>query len=134
MKSFINPLIPPPSDPNHKIVMAAMGRQAEMDIGFRLKLGDVNERLPYFALTRFEGGSGFPIAVTLRHFFLEYLDRLIKIGPFSLPTSFNVVESFLSFSNEFLAFDLREEREHLLDFTNILIGIPPVVSQTSHWH
>ena len=114
MKSFINPLIPPPSDPNHKIVMAAMGRQAEMDIGFRLKLGDVNERLPYFALTRFEGGSGFPIAVTLRHFFLEYLDRLIKIGPFSLPTSFNVVESFLSFSNEFLAFDLREEREHLL--------------------
>jgi hypothetical protein len=54
-----------------------------MDIGNRLKLKEVNERLPYFALTRAEGGSGFPIAWTLRHFFVEYLDRLIKIGPFS---------------------------------------------------
>lgn len=106
--------IPPPSHPDHKIVMAALGRQAEMDVGFRLKLKDLNERLPYFALTRFEGGSGFPIALTLRTFFLEYFDRLIKVGPFSLPTSFNVVQSFLSFSEQFLSFDLREEREHVL--------------------
>src|SRR6185295_19582082 len=105
-----------PSDPDHKIVMAALGRQAEMDVAHRLKIGEVNERLPYFALTRGEGGSGFTIAVTLRHFFREYLDRLINSGPFSLPTSFNVVQSFLSYSENVLAFDLREEREHLLRF------------------
>jgi hypothetical protein len=108
IKKFSNFRIPPPSDPDHKIVMAALGRQAEMDIGNRLKLKEVNERLPYFALTRAEGGSGFPIAWTLRHFFVEYLDRLIKIGPFSLPTSFNVIQSFLTFSKQLLAFDLRE--------------------------
>jgi len=96
--------------------MAALGRQAEMDVAHRLKIGEVNERLPYFALTRGEGGSGFTIAVTLRHFFREYLDRLINSGPFSLPTSFNVVQSFLSYSENVLAFDLREEREHLLRF------------------
>jgi T5orf172 domain len=96
--------------------MAALGRDAEMDVAFRLKLKDLNERLPYFALTRFEGGSGFPIALILRTFFLEYFDRLIKAGPFSLPTSFNVVQSFLSFSEQFLSFDIREEREHLLRF------------------
>lgn len=85
-----------------------------MDVAFRLKIGELRELVPSFVLTRVLGGSGFPIAQTLRHFFQEYLDRLIKVGPFSFPTSFNVVESFLSFSERFLAFDLREEREHLL--------------------
>src|SRR5262249_34998886 len=70
--------------------------------------------LPFFVLTRMMGGSGFTIAETLRHFFYEYFDRLTRFGPFSFPTSFNVVESFLSFSERFLSFDIREEREHLL--------------------
>ncbi|MDH4187935.1 MAG: hypothetical protein OEV08_13155, partial [Nitrospira sp.] len=108
--------IPPPSDPDHKLVMAALNRQAEMDIGFRLKMAEVNEKLPYFALTRSEGGSGFAVAQTLRHFFNEYLDRLTKHGPHSLPTSFNVLQGFLAFSKPFLAFDIREEREHLFRF------------------
>lgn len=94
--------------------MAALSRRAEMDVSFRLKMGELRELVPSFALTRMKGGSGFQIAETLRHFFLEYLDRFSKLGPYSLPTSFNVVESFLSFSERFLAFDLREEKEHLL--------------------
>ena len=61
-----------------------------------------------------QGGSALPIAETLRHFLREYHRRLLRVGPHSLPTSFNVVESFLSFSERFWAFDLREEREHLL--------------------
>lgn len=116
IKNFPKFRIPPPSDLDHKVVMAALNRQAEMDIGFRLKVAEVNEKLPCFALTRSEGGSGFAVAQTLRHFFNEYLDRLIKHGPYSFPTSFNVVQSFLSFSEPFLAFDIREEREHLLRF------------------
>ncbi len=85
-----------------------------MDLAFRLKMGALREKVPSFVLTRMQGGSGFPIAETLRHFFLEYFNRLMRSGPHSLPTSFNVVESFLRFSEPFLVFDLREEREHLL--------------------
>lgn len=107
-------LPPPPSDPNHKLLMAKLKREAEMDVAFRIKMNDWRERLPSFVLTRGQGGSGFPTGQILRHFFSEYLDRLIVHGPFSFPTSFNVVESFLSFSEGFLVFDLREEREYLL--------------------
>ena len=61
-----------------------------------------------------QGSSGFRMANILRHFFLEYLNRLTKYGPYSLPSSFNVVEAFLIFNEDFMIFDLRQEREHLL--------------------
>jgi T5orf172 domain len=115
MRDFGARLPPPPSHPEHKLVMAALERRAEMDLAFRLKMGELRKQVPLFVMTRAAGGSGFTIAYTLRrYFFAEYFDRLMRFGPFSLPTSFNVVESFLSFSERFLAFDIREEREHLL--------------------
>lgn len=114
MRVFSAGFPPPPSHPDHKLAIAALSRRAEMDLSFRFKMSKLRELLPSFALTRMKGGSGFPVAETLRHFFLEYFDRLRKLGPYSFPTSFNVVESFLSFSDRFLAFDLREEKEHLL--------------------
>ncbi|MBX3347793.1 MAG: GIY-YIG nuclease family protein [Nitrospira sp.] len=116
MKRFPKIRMPHPSQPDYKIVMAALNRQAEMDVGFRLKMDEINEKLPHFALTRSQGGSGFIVAETLRGYFIEYLNRLTLHGQFSLPTSFNVVQSFLSYSKSLLAFDLREEREHLLRF------------------
>jgi hypothetical protein len=115
MRDFGARLPPPPSHPQHKLVMAALERRAEMDLAFRLKTGELTEQVPLFVMTRAAGGSGFTIAHTLRrYFFAEYFDRLMRFGPFSFPASFNVVESFLSFSERFLAFDIREEREHLL--------------------
>ncbi|MEQ8694278.1 MAG: GIY-YIG nuclease family protein [Gammaproteobacteria bacterium] len=50
----------------------------------------------------------------MRTFFVEYFHRILEHGPDSLPSSFNVIESFLFPNTEFLSFDLREEREHLL--------------------
>jgi hypothetical protein len=95
--------------------MAALKRRAEMDLEFRLKMGERRKQMPLFVMTRTAGGSDFTIAHTLRrYFFFEYFDRLMRHGPFSLPTSFNVVESFFSFSERFFLFDIREEREHLL--------------------
>jgi len=95
--------------------MAALERRAEMDLEFRLKMREQKEQLPVFVMTRAAGGSGFAIAYTLRrYFFFEYFDRLMRLGPFSFPSSFNVVESFLSFSERFGVFDIRQEREHLL--------------------
>jgi hypothetical protein len=54
------------------------------------------------------------MADTLRHFFFEYFGRMAKDGPRSLPSSFNVLEGFLEYSKRYVAFDVREEREHLL--------------------
>lgn len=105
---------PPPSHPDYKLIKATLERRAEMDLEFRLKRSELSELMPSFILTRSEGGSGFPIAKIMRHFFTEYFSRLNRFGPHSFPTSFNVMESFLSFSSRFLVFDLREEREHLL--------------------
>jgi T5orf172 domain len=115
MSDFGARLPPPPSHPEHKLVMEALKRRGEMDLEFRLKMGERRNEMPLFVMTRTAGGSGFTIAYTLRrYFFFEYFDRVMRHGPFSLPTSFNVVESFLSFSERFLVFDIREEREHLL--------------------
>jgi len=101
----------PSADP---IGQAYLSRMAEMDIAFQQRIRRLNKLLPLLVLLRMKGGSGFRMAGILRHFFLEYLDRLTKHGAYSLPTSFNVVESFLQFDDEFFVFDLRQEREHLL--------------------
>jgi hypothetical protein len=45
---------------------------------------------------------------------LEYFDRYFKHGPNFFPSSFNVLESFMSFDREWWFFDLRNEIEHLL--------------------
>jgi hypothetical protein len=114
MRAFSARVPPPPSHPAYEQIMATLRRRAETDVAFRLQMRDLEEQVPGFVLSRMEGGSGFPVAETLRHFFREYFGRLMRAGPHSLPTSFNVVESFLSFSERFFVFDLREEREHLL--------------------
>jgi hypothetical protein len=81
---------------------------------------DLADKFPSFILTRVEGGTNFPIANILRHFFKEYASRIATAGPHAFPTSFNVVESFLDFSHDFFAFDLREERDHLLRLDDYL--------------
>jgi hypothetical protein len=105
---------PPRSHPAYDEITADIGRCAQMDIGFQARFKEIARRLPLWAFARATSGSGFLMSTTLRAFFSEYLNRLLTHGPHSLPTSFNVVESFLSFHPEFVAFDLREEREHLL--------------------
>jgi hypothetical protein len=94
--------------------MAVLERRVETDIALRLEWRKYKERLPAFMRTRMEGGSSFITANTLRHFFLEYFNRMMQYGPHVFPCSFNVMESFLVFSEDFIAFDLRNEREHLL--------------------
>lgn len=89
-------------------------RLMDMDIAFQLKLKELERRLPHVILARMKGGSGLQLANVLRWYFGEYLDRLFKHGPESFPTSFNVVESFLSFNQEYMFFDLRDELEHLI--------------------
>jgi hypothetical protein len=110
--------VPPILDP---IASAAFQRRAEMDLAIRARLRKLQERLPLLMLCRMSGGSGFRMSRTLRHFFLEYFNRIASGGPTQMPSSFNVVEAFLRFSEEYAIFDLREEEEHLLrayDFLN----------------
>lgn len=115
MIQFSSRIPPPPWHPSaDPIGQAYLSRMAEMDISFQQKIRRLNKLLPLLVFLRMKGGSGFRMAGILRHFFIEYLNRLTQFGLYSLPSSFNVVESFLQFDKEFFLFDLRQEREHLL--------------------
>ena len=105
---------PPPSHPWHDVLSRRAEARAERDIAFRLWLQEAQEKLPSFVLARMKGGTQLSIASLLREYFQEYASRITGHGPHSLPSSFNVVESFLRFSHDYFIFDLREEREHLL--------------------
>lgn len=105
---------PPPSHPSHKFIAARAELELERDLSLRMRVREHKEQYPSFLLTRMQGGTQFPLSNVLRSYFQEYASRIFEHGPYSFPTSFNVVESFLAFSHRFLAFDLREEKEHLL--------------------
>ncbi len=115
MRDFLSriplPAWHPKADP---IAQAHLERLARMDIAVQAKIRELDRRLPLFLLLRMQGGSGLRMASMLRHFFLEYVNRITQTGPHSLPSSFNVVEAFLFFNEDFMLFDLRQEREHLL--------------------
>lgn len=115
MRQFFSRMPLPPWHPRaDPIRQASLLRIAEMDLAFQQKFRECNKRIPLLVLLRTKGGSGFRMAGILRHFFLENLNRLIRWGPHSLPSSFNIVEAFLQFNIELIIFDLRQEREHLL--------------------
>jgi len=100
---------------------AVFERQAEMDLVMRAGRKRLHEYLPLFEFCRMNGSSGFRMSQILRQFFREYFGRIGKGGPEQLPTSFNVMEAFLRFSEQYYLFDLRDEEEHLLrayDFFN----------------
>jgi hypothetical protein len=120
MQEFARMFPPPPSHPAHKILLARAQFEAERDVAFRMWADETRTKVPSFILTRMEGGTNFPVANTLRSFFQEYARRFMANGPHSLPTSFNVVESFLRFSHDYFVFDLREEREHLIRLDDYL--------------
>jgi len=101
--------IPPIGTPK----AAHLQRLMEMDIGFQLHVKELQNRLPHLVRARVKGGSGLQLSKLLRFYFFEYLDRLFKHGPQSFPSSFNVIESFLSFDQKYMFFDLRKEIEHL---------------------
>ena len=105
---------PPPSHPAHGLLSAEAQRNSEHDLSIRLWMRDVQEQFPSFMLTRLEGGTQFQISDTLRDYFRDYAYRFSVKGPYAFPMSFNVVEAFLEFSHRFFAFDIRDEREHLL--------------------
>jgi len=89
-------------------------RMMQMDVSFQLRMKTIQKRLPHILNARLKNGSGLQMSKLLRNYFLEYFDRYVKHGPDSFPSSFNVVESFLTFSRENLFFDLRQEKEFLL--------------------
>ncbi|MRR06221.1 MAG: GIY-YIG nuclease family protein [Deltaproteobacteria bacterium] len=115
LRSFFSHLPLPKWHPQaNPLMQAYIARQAEMDVNIRLKTQKLQKGLPHFIQSRMRCGSGFRMSNLLRHYFLEYTSRLANHGPFSFPTSFNVVEAFFTFCKEFLTFDLLPEKEHLL--------------------
>ena len=101
MQFFSRMPLPPWHPDADPIALAHVSRLAEMDIAFQKRIRRLNKLIPLLVLLRMKGGSGFRMASILRWFFLEYLNRLTQHGPYSLPSSFNVVEAFFQFNTDF---------------------------------
>jgi hypothetical protein len=102
------------------IVSALVQRDMQMDIGFRAHIKELTSKVRLLAYATMKSSSGLRIALELRRFWLEYFDRFGRLGPASLPSSFNVVEAFVRFDPQLLVFELLPEREHLLSFGHYL--------------
>ena len=62
----------------------------------RLLAQELWKKVPSFVQSRMEGGAGLAMSNLLRHHFNEVGFRLATHGPHSLPSSFNVLESFMT--------------------------------------
>src|SRR5579863_2788048 len=89
-------------------------KMMDMDVAFQLKLKALKEKIPHLLHSRLKNGSGLQMSKLLRSYVFEFFNRYHQYGVDSFPTSFNVVESFMSFDRVNLFFELRHEREHLL--------------------
>lgn len=104
------PIIPREGTPEANRLQKLM----DMDVAFQWRLKGLQKRLPHLAIARMHDGSGLQLSKMFRWYFLEYLNRLFKHGPESFPTSFNIVEAFMTFNQDYMFFELRNEVEHLL--------------------
>jgi hypothetical protein len=102
------------------VALALYHRELEMDVRARQQKKAFLEKLRLLVFATMEGGSGLRVSQELRHFWYEYFTRIGEHGPRTLPSSFNILEAFLSLNSEMLAFELREEREHLLRFDDYI--------------
>lgn len=67
-----------------------------------------------------ENGAGFQMDKVLREFLLEYNGRNIQHGLLSLPSSFNIIESFVEYNPECSMFRLYDEKDYLFSFQEFL--------------
>lgn len=72
----------------------------------------------YHAVMR--SGAGFVADRTLREFYHEFVTRNWAYGLRSMPSSFNVLEAFISYRADRNMFQLLPEKDHLFDFEDFL--------------
>ena len=71
-------------------------------------------------ITQMENGAGFPIDELLRYFLGEFNDRNMKLGLYSMPTSFNIMEAFYEYIPKYNVFKIFDEKDNLLSFVEFL--------------
>jgi hypothetical protein len=111
---------PPRNWGDDPLLAAHIERTWQMDIAAQQEFKGHLRKLPLLVYSTWASSSGFPMATELRRFWYEYLERFGRYGPYSLPSSFNVLEAFVRFDPSFLIFVLRPERDHLLRFSQYL--------------
>lgn len=107
-------LLPADGEDTPDLLKLRLAKAFSMDISQREKQEQNWNLVKALHLCCTKGGSGFLMANLLREFFAEYADRIIRHSFHSLPTSFNVVESFLHLRRDAWFWEVREETEHLL--------------------
>ena len=67
-----------------------------------------------------DNGAGFSQDGILREFLLEYNGRIFKYGIRSMPSSFNVMEAFYSYTPKLAIFKILPEKDHLFSSVQFL--------------
>src|SRR5262245_43551665 len=100
-----SPYVPiPPWHPDAPELLRRAKESMDSDLLLRYKVNDLWRRLPHKIFLRSICGSGLLMATTLRAFFHDYSWRKVHHGFHGLPSSFNVIESFLKYDAEFSIF------------------------------
>ena len=110
VKRFSIPLL----SAHGSILLDAVEKGLMADPVLRAKVRQTQKYAWNLVNERMMNGTGLLCSNEVRSYLLEYARRLWHVGPFAFPSSFNVVEAFFSFDEEFHFFDLRPEREYLL--------------------
>jgi len=120
MMELMRRMGPPPGHPQREELMQASESRVSSDPLLKSRFDEWKKKFPSFMQSRMQGGTGFASSRVLRSFFLEYAERFGRHGPFQMPSSFNVVEAFLPFSETYMAFDLLEEHEYVVTLFDYL--------------
>jgi hypothetical protein len=118
MAHYSRMALPPDGEDTPDLWKLRMAKVMSMDITQKEKNQRNWNLIKALHLVGRKGGSGFLMANLLREFFMEYAQRIVYHSVHSLPTSFNVVESFLHLRRDTWFWEIREETEHLLSLAD----------------
>lgn len=111
-------VMPPPGTEEYNMIMDLFKktdnecRKKELEKRYKIATTKINGYL--------YNGADLICDKTIRYFYLEYSSRLFKAGFWSFPTSFNVVEAFLTYIPEFNFFKLKDEYDFIFSFDDYM--------------
>ena len=95
----------------------SLQRAMDRDLEFQFKWRDFEDLWVYRLQGRLHDGCGLHMAKILRWYLGEYVNRYSIVGPGGFPSSFNVLEAFMTLFEGNMLFDLRSESDHLVSIS-----------------
>ncbi|WP_156139523.1 hypothetical protein [Sphingomonas sp. 35-24ZXX] len=119
-----------PDSPNRRTLYDAIQKQT-LNAQDRRKIKEFTKRGAALAAVQRSGGSDLYVDRYLRHFISEYNGRLFQGEGMHMPSSFNIVGSFLEPAEDAFILKLLPQYENILSFNKMLDHITDPKSDTS---